>query len=851
MNGDKNVWNKSQNPWKNKNSVANNKNTAEIKFKNAQEKLQASVNKHLEQQEYESSSDEEPLESESILSSVFKNYDQFNDKHEGVERTQQFLENAFQSGAGICLICIGSIKRADTIWNCLECYSCFHLICIVKWANDSIHQQKLTQEDLPAFRKTQILWACPKCRHDYKPESVPQKSYCFCGKVEDPEFHPWLIPHSCGETCGKKLKPECGHSCLLLCHPGPCPPCPKTVQAKCHCGKKGPKHSRCSNKLWSCNSKCSKPLLCKKHNCDQICHSGDCPPCNRESSQKCQCGLQERKQPCLTPNWQCEKVCGKPLSCGFHKCLIRCHSGPCGCCPSSLERTCPCGKTNHLLPCTVDVPTCNETCDKILDCGIHKCPQKCHKDKCGMCLVIEKKQCRCGLHKKELPCQKSFTCETKCKRIKNCLKHACNRKCCDMNCLPCEKPCGKTLKCGYHKCPLVCHKGQCYPCPEVAHVKCRCGKTSITVPCGRQKKTCPPKCNKKCSIPPTCHHPSREPHSCHFGECPPCKQICNKTRSNCDHLCPAPCHSAVWVKIEDNHRPAGPWEISEPKQKKCKLPCPDCQAPVSVTCLGGHETCDWPCYKAKPSSCHRPCGRLLKCTNHTCQKPCHVVSGAGDSFFADESCLECESECLKVRPPGCSHKCPKPCHSGPCPPCTQNIKSKCHCGVLMLINKCSELNSVQDDVKDKLLSCGNKCPKNYPCGHKCKSDCHVGDCPDPDSCRKKVKKSCKCGKVKKEITCDMARACKKEFLDCDETCLIKSIQEKREKELETEKRKLEEEKRSLNEYEKFQNKFRTGRKGKQKKKMVEEEKPSFASKYWIFILSAFFGTIVTIIYLMQ
>lgn len=68
-----------------------------------------------------------------------------------------------------------------------------------------------------------------------------------------------------------------------------------------------------------------------------------------------------------------------------------------------------------------------------------------------------------------------------------------------MMCPPCEKPCGKTLTCGNHKCPSVCHRGQCYPCPQVAQVKCRCGGTSITVPCGRQKKTKPPKCNKLCS----------------------------------------------------------------------------------------------------------------------------------------------------------------------------------------------------------------------------------------------------------------------------------------------------------------------------------------------------------------
>ena len=37
---------------------------------------------------------------------------------------------------------------------------------------------------------------------------------------ENPTFDPWCIPHSCGQQCGKRLNPDCGHDCLLLCHPG-------------------------------------------------------------------------------------------------------------------------------------------------------------------------------------------------------------------------------------------------------------------------------------------------------------------------------------------------------------------------------------------------------------------------------------------------------------------------------------------------------------------------------------------------------------------------------------------------------------------------------------------------------
>ena len=60
----------------------------------------------------------------------------------------------------------------------------------------------------------------PKCRREYNQSETPQKYVCFCGQKTDPVFHPWLLPHSCGETCGRPLKPSCGHTCLLLCHPG-------------------------------------------------------------------------------------------------------------------------------------------------------------------------------------------------------------------------------------------------------------------------------------------------------------------------------------------------------------------------------------------------------------------------------------------------------------------------------------------------------------------------------------------------------------------------------------------------------------------------------------------------------
>lgn len=73
------------------------------------EHLQA-AKKHIEN--YESSSDEEDLDCDALLKTVFKGYD--GDRSQ-LQKTQEFLENIFQSGAATCLICIATVKRTDYV----------------------------------------------------------------------------------------------------------------------------------------------------------------------------------------------------------------------------------------------------------------------------------------------------------------------------------------------------------------------------------------------------------------------------------------------------------------------------------------------------------------------------------------------------------------------------------------------------------------------------------------------------------------------------------------------------------------------------------------------------------------
>ena len=148
------------------------------------------------------------------------------------------------------------------------------------------------------------------------------------------------------------------------------------------------------------------------------------------------------------------------------------------------------------------------------------------------------KRCKCGVKKKEVPCAKEYTCDIKCKKIRDCGRHNCNRKCCNgQNCPECDQPCNKTLACKNHKCVARCHRGSCYPCTLTKEVSCFCGTSRILVPCGMEKTTKPPKCRQKCKIPSDCHHERRTPHACHFGACPPCRQVCEEKLS-CGHICP-------------------------------------------------------------------------------------------------------------------------------------------------------------------------------------------------------------------------------------------------------------------------------------------------------------------------
>lgn len=637
---------------------------------------------------------------------------------EGLRRVQEHIVGA-QSEAAACLICLEGISHTDAVWHCSEgCHEVVHLMCIQAWARQQLSaaqakaQQRLNPERFPAAAAEAVEhaeWGCPKCRQPYPAAALPTCYQCYCGREVDPPFNPWNAPHSCGEACGRP-NPACGHPCTLLCHPGPCPPCPRAVRASCHC-RRVQAEKRCGRHSFSCGALCGRALQCG-HACPEPCHGGACPPCALASSVACQCGAEERELPCsLRGVVQCERVCGRQLACGQHACTRRCHGGACGGCPLAGPKACPCGKVR--LPgaaCDAAVPPCGATCDKLLPCGLHHCAERCHAGPCPVtCRQTVERSCACGRSTKLVQCgTERLRCDRRCSSMRACGRHQCRRRCCDGDCPPCEEVCGRRLRCGNHRCPAPCHAGPCGPCPLSARIACACRGTSYSVPCGREGTAPPPRCDRPCPVPPLCRHAAALPqHRCHFGPCPApaagtgqdprrvCTLPCG-TALPCGHVCPAAaCHDPEPPAVAEYQPPPPPTGLepaggggrrrqeapaaasavlaaAEAQQLHQTLPrdgaghltpCPPCQAPVPVTCLGGHCTVQAPCSSARPFPCAAPCGRPLACGNHACQGQCH---GSG------EPCTPCALPCREPR--ACPHPCALGlCHRGPCPRCEAGV----------------------------------------------------------------------------------------------------------------------------------------------------------------------------------
>ncbi|KAK7380096.1 hypothetical protein VNO78_32499 [Psophocarpus tetragonolobus] len=583
----------------------------------------------------------------------------------------QEIQEKLLKGAVECMICYEMVQRSAAVWSCSSCYSIFHLICIKKWARAPISSDLSVSME----KNQEFNWRCPGCQSVQFTSSKEIRYFCFCGKRIDPPSDLYLTPHSCGEPCGKPLEREllvaggsgdnlCPHSCVLQCHPGPCPPCKAFAPPRlCPCGKKNIT-TRCSDRqsVFTCGVCCGKLLECGRHYCEHICHVGPCDPCKVQINATCFCSKKTDVFPCGDVAvkgeieakggiFSCGSCCLKKLSCGHHVCSEICHPGSCGECEfsPSLVKTCCCGKTrldNKRQSCLDPIPTCSQVCGKLLPCGVHSCKEACHVGECLPCLVQVSQKCRCGLTSRIVECYKTtmenekFMCEKICGIKKNCGRHRCSEKCCPFSnpnphnnylsgdWVPhfCSMPCGKKLRCGQHVCECLCHSGHCPACFQTifTELTCACGGTSRLPPqpCG----TPPPSCQLPCSIPQPCGHSGS--HSCHFGDCPPCS------------------------------------------------------VPVAKECIGGHVVLrNIPC-GSKDIRCNHPCGKTRQCGLHACGRTCHSPPCDNLSGVAQGFKTPCGQTCGAPRS-CCRHTCKAPCHpSSPCPDirCEFPVTITCSCG---------------------------------------------------------------------------------------------------------------------------------------------------------------------------
>ncbi|KAF9908951.1 FKBP12-associated protein [Linnemannia zychae] len=220
-------------------------------------------------------------------------------------------------------------------------------------------------------------------------------------------------------SCGK-------HRCTNRC-------CPAKPQAK-----GAVKLDPISQEAHACTLVCGKKLQCGVHTCEMLCHKGHCNPCLDASFDElsCSCGRTVLYPPiaCGTSIPKCRYTCTRERTCGHDSHATHpCHpdSEPCPPCTVFVAKPCMCRKSKMPnVPCYITQPSCGKTCDKRLDCGLHKCVKSCHSGECS-----------------------TEPCSQACPRPRKSCGHRCGAACHGQDPCPEDQPCQalvvSSCKCGY------------------------------------------------------------------------------------------------------------------------------------------------------------------------------------------------------------------------------------------------------------------------------------------------------------------------------------------------------------------------------------------------------------------
>ena len=198
---------------------------------------------------------------------------------------------------------------------------------------------------------------------------------------------------------------------------------------------------------------------------------------------------------------------------------------------------------------------CDLKCDKLLQCGNHRCKEQCHQGDCGVCPLMPSKLVYCPCGKTQM---KELLIRNKAIRT-SCLDPVlvCDKKCEKASCDGGEFY-FKKLKCYFfknflfwlkdlmHLCQSKCHVNECPPCRIKIKVKCRCGKDSELVDCCESKFELIFKLSSICDLinkiycqgenVKFCNRRCQKKKSCGRHQC---KEMCCNDR---DHICPLVCN---------------------------------------------------------------------------------------------------------------------------------------------------------------------------------------------------------------------------------------------------------------------------------------------------------------------
>lgn len=238
-------------------------------------------------------------------------------------------------------------------------------------------------------------------------------------------------------------------------------------------------------------------------------------------------------------------------------------------------------------------------------------------------------------------------------------------------------------------------------------------------------------------------------------------------------------------------------EMPSPKQWRCPgCNLPKDTQPSSYTCWCTKETDPQSIPGIPPHSCGQSCDRernFPKSCPHPCDLICHAgpcppckLMGPDQSCFCGKEsvsrkCVEtnyesgwsCGQPCGDLMLCG-EHLCQRPCHEGLCGGCEVELDARCYCGKVAKALQCQDREAEQESSRwTGLFNCHQLCARPFDCGeHVCQKECHSQD-PNPSHCPRAPDqvKTCPCGKTSLEILTDHPRVnCTDSIPSCDKPC---------------------------------------------------------------------------------